>query len=148
MALPKFFEVLLFSDTAIEFSTDSANNTLVVTMMPWKFDSNGAREWGAEVTFTKAATDLSANSFAIVGSEYDNSANKWIGADFTFEFEADIACTPTLHIQASTNAAGGDYPDDQADFDPSIHPTLITVAMSNENAAAGVPDFVGGNFQL
>lgn len=130
MSLPEFFKLVIVNNTGaqIDFSTDGANNTFVVTGQGYKFDSNGALEYGSEVTiFADPAADL-ADGAAAEGAEFDNSSDKFIGMLLRASLETDNNSAGRIDIfweWSTDGSAGGSYPSDEDDFDPELDLDLI-----------------------
>ncbi len=149
MSLPEFFKLIIVNNTGaqIDFSTDGGNNTFVITGQGYKFDSNGALEYGAEVTiFADPGADL-PNGSSAEGAEFDNSSDKFIGMLLRASLQTDNNSEGRIDIfweWSTDGSAGGSYPSDEDDFDPEEDLDLIRSVL----VAATVDEHRGTNFRL
>ena len=121
MPLPNFYKFHIVNNTGvtIEFSTDGANNTFVITAVPWKFNSSGALEYGSELTlFADPTADLTDGSSLEAAAELDNTSNLFLGLYCRASLLTDAVTVGVLDIfwEWSTDGSAGTYPSDEADF--------------------------------
>lgn len=76
-------------------NTQNQNITCALTARLWKFDTDGSIIWSSEVTLV-ASGSVSATTGTTASSNYDNSTDKWVGAELT------LSCT----AGATTNGTG------------------------------------------
>lgn len=147
MALPDYFKFQIHNNcgSAIEFTTDAANNTLVVTAKPWK-RVDGELTHGAEVTLFTDGADLAADAIEESG-EYDNSANVYEGMDCYAGLTTDngAAGSIDIYMEWPTDGAAGVYPSDSGDFDNNVVEDLVQVGQVIFTAA---DDDRGRNFKI
>ena len=119
--LPNFYKFHIVNNTGatIQFSTDGANNTFTITAVPWKFDSNGALEYGSELTlFADPTADLTDGSSLEAAAEIDNTTNKYLGLLCRASLLTDATTSGVVDIfwEWSTDGSSGTYPSDEGDF--------------------------------
>lgn len=98
-------------------ASSNANESFELNILFWKYDSNGAIEWSSEVTRTLTA-DVAGGASNVIGAEYNNSTNKYLGAQITAELRSDDTShdgSIDVYVEGSTDA-GTTYPSDKADF--------------------------------
>lgn len=99
-------------------ASSNANEALVVTLAPWKFDSNGALSYGSEITRTLAA-DVAGGASSVVGAEIDNGTNKYLGYHGRITLDSDDTTHDgaiDLYVEFSTDG-GTSYPSDESEWD-------------------------------
>jgi len=149
MSLPSFFKLHIVNNTgaSIQFSTDGANNNMVITGLPWKYTS-GAIEYGSEVTlFADPSSDLADNA-STEGAEYDNSSNKWLGMFCRATFDSDNTSAGAVDIMwewSTDGSASGTYVSDETDFDAEQDLRWLSQVTSagSANEARGVTFEIG-----
>ena len=141
--LPNYYKFHIINDTGatIEFSTDGANNSFVITAVPWKFDTDGALEYGSEITlFADPTSDLTDTSSLEAAAEVNNTVNKYLGLLCHAILTTDAATAGTLNIywEWSTDGATGTYPSDATDYQADedlIFIRPVITASTNEDRA-------------
>lgn len=144
--LPNFYKFHIVNNTGltIEFSTDGANNTLTMKAVPWKFDSDGALEYGSELTLMADPTaDLTNGSAVEAASEIDNTTNKFLGLQCYVHIATDAVLTANGSIDVywewSTDGSSGTFPSDATDtFDAEtdlLHVGSIPTVSGDTNKA-------------
>ena len=138
--LPRDFRIIIINETGVtlEFTTDSVNNTLLITGVPWKLDADGAISFRAEQNIFTDGADLTDTS-SQEGSAYDNATNLDMGMHCTAILTTDaVTAGPVeVYIEYSTDDATtfpSDSPDFQADED-LIHVASLPTASANEDRA-------------
>ncbi len=150
MALPEYFKIHVHNATgaAIEFTTDSANNTLTIKGLPWNRDSNGALAYGSEVSLYDDSGDL-ADDAMDSGSEIDNSSNKYEGMFCRAALTTDASTSGDIMIYISwttSGGAGGTYPEGSDDTDKdTIEADLVLVGKLSTDST---DDDRGCNFEI
>ena len=76
-------------------NTQNQAITVALTARLWKFGSDGSITWSSEVTLI-ASGSVSATTGTAVSSNYDNSTDKWMGAELA------LSCTAAV----TTNGSG------------------------------------------
>lgn len=141
--IPNFYKFHIVNNTGvtIEFSTDGANNTFTITAVPWKFDSDGALEYGSELTlFADPTADLSDASALEASAELDNTTNKFLGLLCHAALLTNAVTVGSLDIywEWSTDGATGTYPSDSNDIivaeDLAFIKTIISASTSEDRS--------------
>ena len=102
-------------------NTQNQAITCALTARLWKFASDGSITWSSEVTLI-ASGSVAATTGTTASSNYDNSTDKWIGAELT------LSCTAAV----TTNGTGVVAVTLERSTDGTTWPT------------AGQGEFVGG----
>ncbi len=90
-------------------ASNTQNQAITVTLKAryWKFDSSGAIVYSAEQTLISAVS-VSATAGTTVSSNVDNSANLYVGAEFTLSCTAAVTTNGTgslaVTLERSTDA--------------------------------------------
>jgi hypothetical protein len=75
-------------------NTQNQAITCALTARLWKFASDGSITWSSEVTLI-ASGSVAATTGTTASSNYDNSTDKWIGAELTLSTTAAVTTNGT-----------------------------------------------------
>ena len=103
----------------IDASTNSGSEHFRVRLWPWKFDSNGAVEYGTEIVFN-AASDI-ADGGTEAGAEQDNTGTsaKYIGVEGRIELSSDDTTHDgTVEVYIELANTSGELPSAHANWNP------------------------------
>lgn len=88
-------------------NTQNQAITCALTARLWKFGSDGSITWSSEVALI-ASGSVSATTGTTASSNYDNSTDKWIGAELTLSATAGTTTNGTgavaVTLERSTDA--------------------------------------------
>jgi len=88
-------------------NTQNQAITCALTGRLWKFASDGSITWSSEVTLIGSGS-VAATTGAVASSNYDNSTDKWIGAELTLSTTAAVTTNGTgavtVTLERSTDA--------------------------------------------
>ena len=88
-------------------NTQNQAITCALTARLWKFASDGSITWSGEVTLI-ASGSVAATTGTAASSNYDNSTDKWIGAELTLSTTAAVTTNGTgavaVTLERSTDA--------------------------------------------
>lgn len=89
-------------------NTQNQAITCALTARLWKFASDGSITWSSEVTLI-ASGSVSATTGTTASSNYDNSSDKWIGAELTLSTTAAVTTngTGTVAVTLERSTDGG-----------------------------------------
>ena len=137
--LPRDFRIIVINETGvtIEFTTDSANNTLLIDAIPWKLDSAGAVVFGSEINIFTDGADLS-DSASQEGTAIANDINLNMGMHCTAILTTDAVTVGTIDIYIEYSSDDGTFPSDSPDFqavEDLIHVGSLPTASANEDRA-------------
>lgn len=148
---PEFFKlhVLNSMGAQIDFNSDSANNVLLVELIPWKITTGGALSFGTKLDRDLgSAANLADGSSLVISTAVDNSSNLDFGFQGWVSLESDCASAGSISIFMEESVDGGTtYPSGSADFDVSDHGILLA-RLAHPGGSAGTPDFTSMNFEI
>jgi hypothetical protein len=75
-------------------NTQNQAISVVLTARFWKFASDGSLTWSGEISLIPA-TSVSATTGTAVSTNYDNTTDKWIGAEFSMVTQAAVTTNGT-----------------------------------------------------
>lgn len=75
-------------------NTQNQNITVAITARFWKYASDGSITWSTEQTVFSSAS-VAATTGSSTGSQFDNSTDKWFGANLTVSMTAAAATNGT-----------------------------------------------------
>lgn len=88
-------------------NTQNQAITCALTARLWKFASDGSITWSGEVTLIGSGS-VAATTGTAASSNYDNSTDKWIGAELTLSTTAAVTTNGTgavaVTLERSTDA--------------------------------------------
>ena len=89
-------------------NTQNQAITCALTARLWKFASDGSITWSSEVTLI-ASGSVSATTGTTASSNYDNSSDKWLGAELTLSTTAAVTTngTGTVAVTLERSTDGG-----------------------------------------
>jgi len=89
-----------------------ASSAIVIDIVPWKFDSNGAVSYGTEVSKTNASTLATANGVDIGSTpEISNATDKNIGAHVRCSITSPASASGMVSVYLRKSHDGTDYED-------------------------------------
>ena len=116
--LPIYYKCHVINQTGVIID-GAVDDTLEITAIPWKFNTDGTITYGTMITLLNLTTNLGVSG-NVKGSEIDNSSNKYIGLvnGLVRLISDDNPDGPlSVYLEASKgNQAAGIYPSDCGDF--------------------------------
>ena len=148
---PQYFKLHVVNKmgATIDFNADSANNVLLIELLPWKITTGGALSFGTKLDRDLGSSnDLADGASLPISTAIDNSSNLDFGFDCWVSLESDCASAGQIEIYMEKSVDGGTtYPSDSADWDAEEDGILVAVLL-HAGGSAGSPDFRSTNFEI